>query len=143
MQVVTFGCDIPVGLFAGSTCVSQSKVSFLDIKASFVFGNIEDLHGLIYFLPRFFFLLLDAIKKLSAKLASINSVDTRKATAKDKDQDAEDSSNKAVILSTSKNLSLACFSGRKALTEHRGELLGMCPYGIFPWQEKKKNSGFV
>lgn len=103
-----------MGLFAGSTCASQSKVSFLDIKAPFVFvGNIEDLHGQyiyiymgvkkhFYFLPRFFFLLLDAIKKLSAKLASINSVDTRKATAKDKDQDAEDSSNKAVILSTSR-----------------------------------------
>ncbi|XP_053486245.1 DNA-directed RNA polymerase I subunit RPA1 [Ictalurus furcatus] len=44
---------------------------------------------------RFFLLLLDAIKKLSAKLASINSVDTRKATGKDTDRDAEGSTNRA------------------------------------------------
>ncbi|XP_022539298.2 DNA-directed RNA polymerase I subunit RPA1 [Astyanax mexicanus] len=36
---------------------------------------------------RFFRLLLEAIKKLSAKLASINAVDTRKATTKDSDRD--------------------------------------------------------
>ncbi|KAF7707147.1 DNA-directed RNA polymerase I subunit RPA1 [Silurus meridionalis] len=44
---------------------------------------------------RFFFLMLDAIKKLSAKLASINSVDSRKATSNDKDKDAEDFTNGA------------------------------------------------
>ncbi|XP_053361431.1 DNA-directed RNA polymerase I subunit RPA1 [Clarias gariepinus] len=43
---------------------------------------------------RFFLLLLDAIKKLSAKLASINSVDTRKATTKDTDRDAEGAINR-------------------------------------------------
>ncbi|XP_062856932.1 DNA-directed RNA polymerase I subunit RPA1 [Trichomycterus rosablanca] len=42
---------------------------------------------------RFFQLLLEAIKKLSAKLASINAVDTRKATSKDNDQE-EGSSNR-------------------------------------------------
>uniref|UniRef100_A0AAY5EQQ4 DNA-directed RNA polymerase subunit n=1 Tax=Electrophorus electricus TaxID=8005 RepID=A0AAY5EQQ4_ELEEL len=41
---------------------------------------------------KFFRLLLEAIKKLSAKLASINTVDTRKATTKDTDPDTEDSS---------------------------------------------------
>ncbi|KAL6479964.1 hypothetical protein MHYP_G00109970 [Metynnis hypsauchen] len=40
---------------------------------------------------RFFRLLLEAIKKLSAKLASINAVDTRKASTKDSDQDEGDS----------------------------------------------------
>uniref|UniRef100_A0A3B4CPH0 DNA-directed RNA polymerase subunit n=1 Tax=Pygocentrus nattereri TaxID=42514 RepID=A0A3B4CPH0_PYGNA len=40
---------------------------------------------------RFFRLLLEAIKKLSAKLASINAVDTRKASTKDSDQDVGDS----------------------------------------------------
>uniref|UniRef100_A0A8B9KTY7 DNA-directed RNA polymerase subunit n=1 Tax=Astyanax mexicanus TaxID=7994 RepID=A0A8B9KTY7_ASTMX len=39
---------------------------------------------------RFFRLLLEAIKKLSAKLASINAVDTRKATTKDSDRDVGD-----------------------------------------------------
>uniref|UniRef100_A0A4W4F5Z6 DNA-directed RNA polymerase subunit n=1 Tax=Electrophorus electricus TaxID=8005 RepID=A0A4W4F5Z6_ELEEL len=45
---------------------------------------------------KFFRLLLEAIKKLSAKLASINTVDTRKATTKDTDPDTEDSSARAV-----------------------------------------------
>lgn len=55
-----------------------------------------------FFSPfRFFFLMLEAIKKLSAKLASINSVDTRKATSKDTDRDAEDSTNIAVRCRTS------------------------------------------
>ncbi|KAI4894429.1 hypothetical protein NFI96_010484 [Prochilodus magdalenae] len=40
---------------------------------------------------KFFRLLLEAIKKLGAKLASINAVDTRKASAKDNDQDVGDS----------------------------------------------------
>lgn len=33
-------------------------------------------------------MLLEAIKKLSAKLAAVNVVDTRKATANDNDRDA-------------------------------------------------------
>lgn len=41
---------------------------------------------------RFFKILLDAIKKLSAKLASITLVDTRKATGTDRDQVGETSS---------------------------------------------------
>uniref|UniRef100_A0AAR2IV68 DNA-directed RNA polymerase subunit n=1 Tax=Pygocentrus nattereri TaxID=42514 RepID=A0AAR2IV68_PYGNA len=45
---------------------------------------------------RFFRLLLEAIKKLSAKLASINAVDTRKASTKDSDQDVGDSGAKLV-----------------------------------------------
>ncbi|XP_072519819.1 DNA-directed RNA polymerase I subunit RPA1 [Salminus brasiliensis] len=40
---------------------------------------------------KFFRLLLEAIKKLSAKLASINAVDTRKATTKDSDRDVGNS----------------------------------------------------
>ncbi|TST60384.1 DNA-directed RNA polymerase I subunit RPA1 [Bagarius yarrelli] len=43
---------------------------------------------------RFFLVLLEAIKKLNAKLASIT-VDTRKATSKDTDQEVEDSTNQA------------------------------------------------
>lgn len=67
----------------------------------------------IYFLSRFFFLLLDAIKKLSAKLASINSVDTRKATSKDTDRDAEVATDRAVSFKTSffrVQVHIVCFS---------------------------------
>ena len=50
----------------------------------------------LFFPPRFFRLLLDAIKKRSAKLASI-AVETRKATLRDKDNDAEGTADNAGV----------------------------------------------
>ncbi|XP_034078691.1 LOW QUALITY PROTEIN: DNA-directed RNA polymerase I subunit RPA1 [Gymnodraco acuticeps] len=52
-------------------------------------------HQILYFMEnRFFRLLLEAIKKRSAKLASI-AVETRKATLRDKDNDAEGTADNA------------------------------------------------
>uniref|UniRef100_A0A4W5KQ13 DNA-directed RNA polymerase subunit n=1 Tax=Hucho hucho TaxID=62062 RepID=A0A4W5KQ13_9TELE len=50
-------------------------------------------HQILHYMEnRFFRLLLEAIKKRSTKLASINAVETRKATVRDNDQDVGDSS---------------------------------------------------
>ncbi|XP_021439203.1 DNA-directed RNA polymerase I subunit RPA1 [Oncorhynchus mykiss] len=50
-------------------------------------------HQILHYMEnRFFRLLLEAIKKRNTKLASINAVETRKATVRDNDQDVGDSS---------------------------------------------------
>ncbi|XP_073676380.1 DNA-directed RNA polymerase I subunit RPA1 [Garra rufa] len=51
----------------------------------------EILH---YMEQSFFRILLESVKKLSAKLAAVNVLETRKATASDRDQDAADGTDK-------------------------------------------------